>query len=390
MSQLYPISGCENPERNCDVVFVHGARQGGIKAWQQHGAGTKESFPHWLGQDLPSVGIWTLEYESGFFAVQGHRMPLQDQALTALGDLEVNGFGARPVVFIAHSVGGLLVKQLLLIARDSQQPQWKKILNQTRGVVFISTSHLGFHIPKFALKFLHKSVAELSYRNPLLIKLNDAFRDLVKTQALRIKIYYEARKSLYGLRYIIQVSKESADAVIPGVTPIPVNKGHNTICKPETRQDKVYLGAKQLVQACITRVFICYGHENKAWRDKFFQRLDKYIPDSQNRIWYDEIGIEAGHDWNQSIAAALDAASIAILLISPDFLNSAYIQHKELPIMLVRYKKQELEMIPVIIRACQWQENEFLSQFQLYAGGRIVTEDDLDSLARKVSEKILA
>ena len=141
MSRLHKIIGCDNPERICDVVFVHGARKGPIRSWQARGAGPEDSFPYWLGQDLPSVGVWSLAYESRFFVFQGQRMPLLDQALSALGDLEVDGFGERPIVFVAHSVGGLVVKQLLLHARDSQQPKWTNILEHTKGVAFLSTPH---------------------------------------------------------------------------------------------------------------------------------------------------------------------------------------------------------------------------------------------------------
>jgi len=47
-------------------------------------------------------------------------------------------------------------------------------------------------------------------------------------------------------------------------------------------------------------------------------------------VWSDE-RIRAGDDWRTEIAAALDRASIAILLVSADFLASEFIASDELP-----------------------------------------------------------
>lgn len=391
MSRLHKIIGCDNPERICDVVFVHGARKGPIRSWQARGAGPEDSFPHWLGQDLPSVGLWSLAYESRFFIFQGQRMPLVDQALSALGDLEVEGFGERPIVFVAHSVGGLVVKQLLLHARDPQQPKWTKILEHTKGVVFLSTPHFGFWIPKLLGRiFLQKSALELARDNPQLKSLNEGFRALVKDRKLRVKVYVEGRKSFYGLLYRMQVDKQSANPDINGAQPIPDDdKDHDTICKPESREDKIYKGVKHLIQACLNIIFICYGHKNVRWRDRLVSRLERCNPDHRFAVWYDEIGIEVGHDWQRSIEAALEAANVAIVLISPDFLASRYIQNNELPTLLERREALELQVLPVVVVACDWQGQDWLRRIQVYQGGRPITEDELDSLADRVAKKFL-
>ena len=50
-------------------------------------------------------------------------------------------------------------------------------------------------------------------------------------------------------------------------------------------------------------------------------------------LWRDD-RIGAGGDWKQEITQAMDRASVAILLITVNFLNSGFIQGKEVPRLL--------------------------------------------------------
>ena len=85
---------------------------------------------------------------------RGFAMPLSDRAKSVLLQLEVAGLGERPLVFVTHSMGGLLVKQLLRTASDnSAQRQYMAVLKNTRGVCFIATPHVGADLAKWAAYF---------------------------------------------------------------------------------------------------------------------------------------------------------------------------------------------------------------------------------------------
>ena len=47
----------------------------------------------------------------------------------------------RPIIFIAHSLGGIVVKQALVWAH--REPQYKGIKDHTLGLVFFGTPHRG-------------------------------------------------------------------------------------------------------------------------------------------------------------------------------------------------------------------------------------------------------
>src|SRR5580765_3900288 len=85
----------------------------------------------WLGADLADVGVWSLGYEAASLAWKGSAMPLIDRATNILDLLTSHGIGARPIVFIAHSLGALLAKQLLRQARDYNNIAWKPLADNT-------------------------------------------------------------------------------------------------------------------------------------------------------------------------------------------------------------------------------------------------------------------
>lgn len=79
------------------------------------------------------MGVWSLGYENAAFKPRmlsllrfafgrGFAMPLLDRARSVLLRFDVDGIGNKPLVFITHSMGGLLVKQLLRTANESPPP----------------------------------------------------------------------------------------------------------------------------------------------------------------------------------------------------------------------------------------------------------------------------
>ncbi len=56
-------------------------------------------------------------------------------------EIEARGIGHRPLILIAHSLGGLLAKQLVREACDRQPPHALK--SNIVGIVFFATPHTG-------------------------------------------------------------------------------------------------------------------------------------------------------------------------------------------------------------------------------------------------------
>ena len=248
MDGLQKISGCDRPDRVADVIFVHGLDGDARTTW--HPKERPDAFwPAWLGADVPAVGVWSLGYAVSASAWKGHAMPLADRATNALQQLKLDKIGRRPVVFVCHSLGGLLVKQMLRNASDFGNPAWKAIAAQTKAVVFLSTPHSGADLASWiqyigGLLRTTVSVEELEAHHPRLRELNLWYRSHVADFDLATEVYYEKRP----VAGILVVNETTADPGIVGVVPVPVDEDHVSICKPASKDSLIYRSVKCLVE----------------------------------------------------------------------------------------------------------------------------------------------
>jgi TIR domain len=92
-------------------------------------------------------------------------------------------------------------------------------------------------------------------------------------------------------------------------------------------------------------VFISYSRRN----DKFLKELCKYLgtlhETGQVSFWHDQKGIEMGSIWDDEIQSAIDRSSVALLLVTQDFLDSPFIRDKEVPLLLKREATPPFEIL---------------------------------------------
>jgi len=261
VSQLHKISGCDNASRQADVVFIHGLGGDAFTTWR-HGKDDSTSWPHWLGGEFPDVGVWSLDYAAsptrwtrvfGWLSRRwrdaGHTMALPDRALQVLDQMSQQGLGQRPLLFIGHSLGGLLVKQLLRKAADAGEPRKRQVAAQTRAVLFLATPHAGAELASLANAFrtifgATVSIEELRAHDAHLRDLFDWYRRRSAELGIQTATYYE-RRSVKGVLPIV-----SPTSAHPGVGPDPVglDEDHLSIAKPRARDAQVCAAARDLLR----------------------------------------------------------------------------------------------------------------------------------------------
>ena len=105
-------------------------------------------------------------------------------------------------------------------------------------------------------------------------------------------------------------------------------------------------------------LFVSYSHVNAAWFDrlrpvlKFDRCRDKAF------AWNDQ-EMKAGDRWDKEIREALERMDVFVCLVSFEFLASGYIKDVELKRALAREKKNEIEIVPIVIYANIDLEEEF-------------------------------
>jgi triacylglycerol esterase/lipase EstA (alpha/beta hydrolase family) len=126
-------------------VFVHGLGGASHATWRHGKEGKAGHFfwPEELGKELPDCGIWTVGYPAGFTALGKPGMIIEKRAGNLSQKLSNAGLGARPLLFITHSMGGLVVKSLIVGSQTLADLDRKRIVSVIRGIVFCATPHRG-------------------------------------------------------------------------------------------------------------------------------------------------------------------------------------------------------------------------------------------------------
>ena len=136
------------------------------------------------------------------------------------------------------------------------------------------------------------------------------------------------------------------------------------------------------------KVFISYSHADEMLKAELIKHLEPLRKLGIIETWHDRM-LKAGEDWNKQISGNLEVADLIILMVSIDFINSAYCYDVELEKALERHSSGEALVIPVIARSCMWKTTPFASIQAVPKDGRpIALFQDRDDALTSVAESI--
>ena len=234
-----------NAASSADVIFLHGLEGDWYSTWAS--SCPEGSWPPWLAADIPGVAVWCVHYPSSATRWRGKSMPIRDRATSLLGTLShAHGIGHKPFILIGHSLGGLLIKQ---IVRHSiiMDDQYGGFADRLAGVIFFSTPHTGSGLASLATYFkmirATPLIRELAKDHSYLRELDDWYRNYAVRTNLPHLSFYE-KQNTNGIRV---VGESSGDPHLPGMTAIPVDANHRTICKFPDCDDPIYLQVRRFI-----------------------------------------------------------------------------------------------------------------------------------------------
>ncbi|KAJ4701793.1 alpha/beta-Hydrolases superfamily protein [Melia azedarach] len=248
-----------------DIVFVHGMRGGPYKTWRisenkystksglvekiDQEAGKLGTFwpGEWLSADFPHARLFTLKYKTNLTLWSGASLPLQEVSTMLLEKLVAAGIGNRPVVFVTHSMGGLVVKQMLHKAKAENIDNF---VNNTVGIVFYSCPHFGSKLADMPWRMglvlrPAPTIGELRSGSPRLVELNDYIRHLHKKGMLEVLSFCETKVTPivegYG-GWAFRMEIVPIESAYPGFGELVVleSTDHINSCKPVSRTDPSY------------------------------------------------------------------------------------------------------------------------------------------------------
>ena len=104
-------------------------------------------------------------------------------------------------------------------------------------------------------------------------------------------------------------------------------------------------------------IFICYSHQDEAWRDRLLEFL-KPLNDEEQIVWSD-LDLDAGDMWDEKIKEILSQVTVAMVLVSQSLLNSPYVKNEELPRLLKRREAEGVRIIPLFLKRSSVEDVPF-------------------------------
>ncbi|XP_068926422.1 protein SERAC1 isoform X3 [Petaurus breviceps papuanus] len=268
---LHPQYRTSQPIK-ADVLFIHGLMGAAFKTWRQQDcdkleigkASDEECYTQcwpktWLARDCPGLRIISVEYDTNLSDWRA-KCPVERKSIAyrsheLLKKLRAAGVGDRPMIWVSHSMGGLLVKKMLVDA--SKKPELNSLINNTRGMIFYSVPHHGSHLAEYSvnvryLLFPSVEVKELSKDCPALKELHDDFLTFAKDKNFQVLNFVETLPTYIGSMIKLHVVPvESADLGIGDLIPVAVN--HLNICKPKKKDTFLYQRTLQFIRETLAK-----------------------------------------------------------------------------------------------------------------------------------------
>ncbi|MCJ1272854.1 hypothetical protein MMC21_000643 [Puttea exsequens] len=246
-----------------DFVFVHGLGGGSRETWSSS-RDFSHFWPSWLSQDptFQDVRVHSFGYNSDWISMKPNISNISDFALALLNALtyadSIRLPQRTPIVFIVHSMGGLVVKKACLLAWND--PAFEDLVPRFCSIVFLATPHRGSggamvakNISRlFFPRAPRQYVEELERGSDTLQEINDNFRHIA--EKLELYSFFETIKMNFvfgSVGNVMIVDKSSATLDYPHEQRFPIQANHRNICKFKHRMDPKYLLVKSVLASIV-------------------------------------------------------------------------------------------------------------------------------------------
>ncbi|KAK8034524.1 NACHT and WD domain-containing protein [Apiospora rasikravindrae] len=265
-------------ERSADVIFVHGLGGSSLKTWSWERQ-PEVFWPAWIRHEdgLSQLRVFTYGYNANFRESE-NPLSILDFSKGLLVRMKTYGhgnadhIGVKPIVFVAHSLGGLVVKKALIIGKNDEV--YSVMLSKVHAIMFLSTPHKGSAHAKTLNSFLSTMVgtsakvfvSELETSSTSIEDISEQFRAICTPFQLISMYETLSTKLVSGIRRML-VNKDAGVLNYPRELSVPVDADHHTICKFQSRLDPNYVLTTNLLRQ------VTQGLEPRGWFRGFYSSL---------------------------------------------------------------------------------------------------------------------
>lgn len=248
-----------------DIVAIHGLQGHREKSWM-----TDDGvcwLRHLLPSDLPNVRI--LSY--GYDADTRSRECVSTQTLGRHADgfayalsRERKDAPRRPIIFVAHDVGGIVLKSALVICHNQNLDsdcQLRNILVSTHGILFFGTPHFGLEGTTYHEVLNRLASVYMETTNIILKDLEDYSSELEHIQRLYASasekissIFFCEEYATSGISNLSEVNVPHHKAIIAGdrnATTIVLHANHRNLVRFTSKGNDNYRTVRYHLEAYV-------------------------------------------------------------------------------------------------------------------------------------------
>ncbi|KAH8429488.1 esterase/lipase family protein [Aspergillus melleus] len=226
-----------------DIVFIHGLGGHRENTWTKYNVFWPQRI---LPEDVPKARIWSWGYDADLlhFWNKHSNNALKDHSSQLCSDLAGVRVEApnRPILFVVHSLGGIVCENAMVQSTISADEHIKQIAACTKGIIFLGTplegskktkwAEIGHKFASLVGQAKNKDVVEaIKDSSRRLYDLRDKFGHILRSRAeskagkIEVVCFYEEFDSPIGRI----VTKESATILSYEAQSIPAD--HSEMCK---------------------------------------------------------------------------------------------------------------------------------------------------------------
>ncbi|KAE8446919.1 hypothetical protein EG329_011550 [Mollisiaceae sp. DMI_Dod_QoI] len=241
---------------------------------------------HLLPDDCPNARILTWGYDSDiskFFSGSANKNSIFSHSRDLLEDLswERRHESKRPIIFVAHSLGGIIIKDLLLRANESNDERHQDLCNSAIATLFLGTPHrgstyadMGETVRRVAsivgFDTASQNIQALEVDGALLENCDERFQKLCD----RLKRHYEVHtfqeaQGMKGTQILSlneKVVQDFSSSFPLEKSKCTINANHRTMTRYHSKEDEGYRKVVRRLQAPCEKLFREKSREDKMRR----------------------------------------------------------------------------------------------------------------------------